>query len=309
MEVPVIQTEGLRKEFKDVVAVESLDLGLEEGEIYGFLGPNGAGKTTTIKMVLGLTRPTAGRTLIHGIDPFEYPVAAREGIGYLPEIVTLYDNLTARQTLEFFAEVKGASREEVPDWLERVGLGDAVDRKVGKFSKGMMQLLAVSQALIGEPTLLIMDEPTGGLDPRNTRMVREMIRAANDNGTTVFFSSHILSEVQEIADRVGILSRGRLVGEDSPRNLSNLLDVRPLLFVWLYEPNPEAREIVEAVPGVASVHARNAFLRIECPEEARGDIVTALSKAGIRVKDFRTEEPSLEEVFMKLTDEHGRQAA
>jgi ABC-2 type transport system ATP-binding protein len=304
----VIETQGLRKVFKDVVAVEGLDLSLREGEIYGFLGPNGAGKTTTVKMILGLTFPTAGITRIRGLDVFEDPVEARTGIGYLPENVSFYDNLTARQTLEFFAEAKGAPREEVSPWLKRVGLEDAMDRKVGKFSKGMTQLLAVSQAFIGEPDLLILDEPTGGLDPRWTRTVRELIREVNDNGTTVFFSSHILSEVQELCDRVGILSAGRMVGEDSPRNLSDLLDVQPLLFIWLFEPNPKAKPIVEGVSGVTTVHMKGDFLRIECPEEARGEIVTALAREGIKVRDIRTEEPSLEEVFMKLTSEHGGRA-
>ena len=301
----VLETRGLRKVFKDVVAVKGLDLSLRTGEVYGFLGPNGAGKTTTIKMVLGLTFPTAGTARIGGIDVLADPVAARTGLGYLPENVAFGENLTGRQTLAFFAEAKGAPPESVLPALEQVGLGDAADKKVGKFSKGMRQLLGVAQAFLGAPRLLILDEPTNGLDPIKTRLVREMIREANGNGATVFFSSHILSEVQEVCDRVGILSRGVLVGEDRPENLSALLHIRPVLIVSLFEPAPAARRTAEGVAGVWAVREEDAAIRVECPTDVRGEVLAAIAREGIKVKDVRTEEPSLEEVFVRLTAKGG----
>ena len=301
----VLETRGLRKVFKDVVAVQALDLSLRRGEVYGFLGPNGAGKTTTIKMVLGLTFPTSGTARLQGIDVFADPVAARTGLGYLPESVAFYENLTARQTLAFFAEAKGAPKDSVPFALERVGLTEAIDKRVGRFSRGMRQLLGIAQAFLGEPRLLILDEPTIGLDPIKTRLVREMIREVNSNGTTVFFSSHILSEVEEVCDRVGVLSAGALVGEDSPGNLSALLDVRPALIVSLFEPSASARRIAESVPGVLAVRETDGVLRVECPKDVRGEVLAAIAREGIRVKDIHSEEPSLEEVFVRLTARRG----
>ncbi|MCJ2554969.1 MAG: ABC transporter ATP-binding protein, partial [Candidatus Thermoplasmatota archaeon] len=187
---------------------------VKRGEIYGFLGPNGAGKTTTLKMILGLTYPDEGDVLIDGIDLSQRPHEIKRRIGFLPERLAFYNNLTALQTLEFFASLKGHSQEGLSELLDSVGLRKFAEKKVGTFSKGMVQLLGVAQALMGSPSLLLLDEPTTGLDPNWTRVVKDRVLKANKEGATVFFSSHLLTEVQELAGRVGILNRGKLIVED-----------------------------------------------------------------------------------------------
>ena len=183
----VIETVDLTKRFKDVLAVDSLSLSVQKGEIFGFLGPNGAGKSTTIKMVMGLFHPTSGSAYINGKPAGPDSVELRQDIGFLPERISFYDNLTPTQTLNFYCELRGADKSIVPSLIREVGLEHAADRKVGTFSKGMVQLLGVAQAMIGNPSIYIMDEPTGGLDARWVKAVRDKIRALNEQGATIIF--------------------------------------------------------------------------------------------------------------------------
>jgi ABC-type multidrug transport system ATPase subunit len=187
----VIETVDLTKRFKDVLAVDSLSMKVRKGEIFGFLGPNGAGKSTTIKMVMGLFHPTSGSAFINGKLAGPDSVELRRDIGFLPERISFYDNLTPIQTLDFYCELRGADKSVVPSLIKEVGLEHAANRKVGTFSKGMVQLLGVAQAMIGNPSIYIMDEPTGGLDARWVKTVRDKIRTLNEQGATIIFSSHI----------------------------------------------------------------------------------------------------------------------
>ncbi|MFT4946948.1 MAG: ABC-2 type transport system ATP-binding protein, partial [Natronomonas sp.] len=199
-----IELNGLTKRYGSLVAVDNLDLRIEEGEVFGFLGPNGAGKSTTINIILDFVKPTAGQARVFDMDCQQQGQDLRHRIGVLPEGYDVYDRLTGRQHLEFAIESKNAT-DNPQELLERVDIADAADRKASGYSKGMAQRLILAMALVGDPDLLILDEPTTGLDPNGAREIREIIREENSRGTTVFFSSHILSQVEAVCDRVGIL--------------------------------------------------------------------------------------------------------
>jgi ABC-2 type transport system ATP-binding protein len=209
-----IEVQSLTKRYGSLHAVRDLELTVERGEVFGFLGPNGAGKSTTIDILLDFIRRTEGEVSVLGYDPEENPRAVRERIGVLPEAGGFYRRDTARDHLRFAIEMKRA--DDDPDaLLERVGLSDAADRPVGGFSKGMRQRLGVAIALVGTPGLIILDEPLGGLDPSGARRLREIVCAERDRGAAVFFSSHIMDQVEAICDRVGILHDGELVAVDT----------------------------------------------------------------------------------------------
>ena len=214
----VIETHSLTRRFGKVEAVQNLGLTVEEGEIYGFLGPNGAGKTTTISLLLGLVSPTSGDAQLFGQSISDTDRDIYRRVGVLPAHADLYDRLTARKHLEFVIRVKGADADPQV-LLDRVGLEDAIDRKAGEFSTGMAQRLKLAMALVGEPELLILDEPTNGLDPNGAREMRQIITEENDRGATVFFSSHRMNQVEAVCDRVGILNDGQLIVENSPDKL------------------------------------------------------------------------------------------
>jgi ABC-2 type transport system ATP-binding protein len=216
VEPTVIETSGLTKRYGRQVVVESLTLTVREGEIFGFLGPNGAGKTTTILMLLGLSEPTAGTVRVCGIDPTREPVRVKRIVGYLPENVGFYDDMTAVQNLLYVARLNGIpdreARPKIAGLLERVGLATDAHKRVGAYSRGMRQRLGIAEVLLKDPRLVILDEPTLGLDPDGTLRMLDMIRTlSRERGLTVFFSSHLLDQVERISDRVGILLRGRLV--------------------------------------------------------------------------------------------------
>ena len=296
----VIETHNLSKKFKEVQAVDNLNMKVPRGEIFGFLGPNGAGKTTTIKMILGLTHPTSGGVTINGMKASSGSVDIRRDMGFLPERISFYDNLTPNQTLDFFCGLKGADKSVVPELITEVGLHDARDRKVGTFSKGMTQLLGVAQAMIGSPSIYILDEPMGGLDPRWVKIVREKIRMLNEQGATIMFSSHILSEVENLCHRVGIISKGRLVAEDTIANISQFLHMKPRLEIEILGLDGKVPERIPDIPGVEDVSAKDDVLSVICRPEARMKVLSALEEMGMTVHDFKTIDPSLEDAFVKL---------
>jgi len=296
-----IETRNLSKRFKDVQAVDSLYMSVKRGEIYGFLGPNGAGKTTTIKMIMGLIQPTHGNIFLNGIridDGFN--VEHRRHTGYLPEQVAFYRNLTPVQTLNFFCELKGVDRSIVVPLIDEVGLTGAIHRKVGTYSKGMVQLLGIAQAMIGDPSVYIFDEPMGGLDARWVKVTRDKIRNLNKQGATVLFSSHNLSEVQALCDRVAIIDEGKLLAVDTVPNLSKRLHIMPQLEITVPGLGGRVPEAVFNVPGVETAEAEGDKLLVTCDTDARMDVMTALKEAGVEIRDFRTIEPSLEDAFVKM---------
>ena len=305
-----IELNGLTKQYGSLTAVQNLNLQIPEGEIFGFLGPNGAGKSTTINMILDFVKPTAGSARVFGMDCQQQSKALKRRIGVLPEGYDVYDRLTGLQHLEFVIDSKGA-RDDPQELLERVGLATDGDRKAGDYSKGMAQRLTLAMALVGEPDLLILDEPTTGLDPNGARQIREIIREENDRGATVFFSSHILGQVEAVCDRVGILREGDLVADDS---IQGLRDAVPGGEVLVVEGNGFTDDVVSTVRafgGVQTVEVRrtDTVIAIGVDEEAsKTAILDGIEETDATVSDFSTEEASLEDLFAAYTNEGGVQA-
>jgi ABC-2 type transport system ATP-binding protein len=296
-----IELGGVEKRFGDVVALDGLDLTVEEGEIFGFLGPNGAGKSTTINVLLDFVRPDTGRVSVLGHDARAETVAVRRRTGVLPEGFDVYDRLRAREHVAFAADSKGADAD--PDAvLERVGLGDAADRKAGGFSTGMRQRLALAMALVGEPDLLVLDEPSSGLDPNGAREMREIVRAERDREATVFFSSHVLGQVEPVCDRVGILRDGELVTEDSIEGLRAKSGEGTTLEVEVEAVPDGAVEAVGAVEGVTDVRVEGTTVVVDCSGDVKVAALDALESAGAEVRDFTTREASLEDLFAAYTE-------
>ncbi|EMA51063.1 ABC transporter ATP-binding protein [Halococcus salifodinae] len=297
-----IELDGVTKRFGDVTALENCDLDVHEGEIYGFLGPNGAGKSTTINILLDFIRPTAGSARVLGHDAQAESQQIRERVGVLPEGFDVYNRLTGRQHLEFAINSKGS--DDDPDALaERVGIADAIDRKAGGYSKGMAQRLVLAMALVGQPDLLILDEPSTGLDPNGAREMREIIRAERDRGATVFFSSHILGQVDAICDRVGILRGGELVAEDTVEGLRDATSAEATLVVEVDRLPDGVLEEVRALPSVSDVSAEGTTIRASCDDSAKTKVLGTIEDSGATVEDFSTEDASLEELFASYTND------
>jgi len=298
-----IVVQGLTKKFKDLTAVDNLSFTIRRGEIFGFLGPNGAGKTTTIKSILRLLHANNGRITINGKDMRTDEIAIKKQIGYLPERVAFYDNLTPVQTLSFFCELKHVDKSVITPLLKDVGLEEAKDRKVGTFSKGMVQLLGVAQVMIGNPSIYILDEPMGGLDARWVKIIRDKIRMLNERGATVIFSSHILTEVENLCHRVAIINRGRLIAEDTVVNLNKYLRIKPRLEISVPGLNGVVPEVIKNLPGVEASSATGDTLYVTSESVVRSKVITALEKAGFSIGGIKTKEPTLEEAFVKLISE------
>ncbi|GAB7019223.1 ABC transporter ATP-binding protein [Halostagnicola bangensis] len=299
-----IEANALTKSYGQTVALDDLTFEVQEGEVFGFLGPNGAGKSTTINILLDFVRPTAGSASILGLDVQSDSKEIRSRIGVLPEGYETYDRLTGRQHLEFAIESKEAT--ETPDeLLERVGILDAADQKTGGYSKGMAQRLLLAMALVGEPELLVLDEPSTGLDPNGAREMRELIREVNDRGTTVFFSSHILEQVEAVCDRVGIVRDGEMVAVDSIEGLRDSVSSSTVLRVSVDRVTDDVLAGVRSLSGTGTVETRTQngeqTLLVEC-DGSKTAVLEAVENTGVTVQDFATEEASLEEVFHSYTE-------
>ena len=300
---PVLQTANLTKTFGGIDAVQGLDLTVRQGEIYGFLGPNGAGKTTTIHMILSLVRPTSGQIWLFGDEVDASASTPRERIGVLPGHGGLYDNLTAREHLEFVARIKQVDID--PEYFcERVGLASAVDQQAGGFSTGMRQRLKLAMALVGDPELLILDEPTRGLDPNGARQMRQLIEAENEQGTTVFFSSHILGQVEQTCDRVGILDNGSLVAEDTISELRTQLSEPNTLQVTFETPLDDACSHVDTWDGVVSSDVDGNIIELVLEERRVTNEVLAelCTTAEPSVQSVSTEGQTLGDLFATYTE-------
>jgi ABC-2 type transport system ATP-binding protein len=304
----VIELDGVTKRFGDVVAVDDLSFEVERGEVFGFLGPNGAGKSTTINMILDFVRPTAGEISVLGMDAREESEAIRARSGVLPEGYDVYDRLTGRQHLEFAIESKAVEAD--PDEIfERVGLDqEDVDRTAGGYSKGMKQRLVLGMAIVGEPDLLILDEPSTGLDPNGARLMRDIVREESDRGATVFFSSHILGQVESVCDRVLILQEGDVVAVDSVEGLRSATDADTTLLVTVGQSDRElAADAVRGLDAVSSVTTDDDQVVVNLDGEAKMEVLNAIEDEGIEVENFETREASLEDLFAAYTEEDAQE--
>jgi polyether ionophore transport system ATP-binding protein len=283
-----IRTEGLSKRYGETLALDGLELTVERGDVYGYLGPNGAGKTTTIRLLLGLLRPSGGRAELFGLDAWSDPVAAHRSLAYVASEPFLWPGLTAVETLEFLALVRGGTDTSYRDLLlERFQLDR--DKKVRALSHGNRQKVQLIAAFASRAELLILDEPTGGLDPLMEMAFRETVREAKEGGQTVFLSSHILSEVEAVCDRVGILRAGKLVDEGTLAELRHLSS--QTVEVTFDGRVPELPQF----PGIEVSQAGANALRFEVSGSV-GPLIAAL--ADYPVAELRSREPSLEEIFL-----------
>ncbi|MFW6436290.1 MAG: ABC transporter ATP-binding protein [Halococcoides sp.] len=297
----VIDIDGLVKQYGSLTALDDVSLTVESGEVFGFLGPNGAGKSTTINILLDFVRPTAGSARVFGMDAQEKGVAIRKRTGVLPEGYQVYERLTAREHLEFVAESKHAEMDPNAV-LDRVGLGDAIDRKAGGYSKGMRQRLALGMALVGDPDLLILDEPSTGLDPTGVKEIRDVVHEEKERGTTVFFSSHILSQVEAVCDRVAILHEGHLAAVDTIDGLREAAGQQARMSVRGTGFTESAVDAVEALDGVTEV-VSNGDLECSVEPSAKLSVLETLEAEGVEIADFETGDSSLEDLFMYYTED------
>ena len=292
----VIETQELTKRYGEaIVAVDDLDLRVRRGEVYGFLGPNGAGKTTTLRMLLGLVRPTSGRAVVLGARPGAPAGLAR--IGAMIETPAFYPYLSGRDNLRVLARYAGVPEERVEAVLDQVSLTDRAADRSGKYSIGMKQRLGIAAALLKDPELLILDEPTNGLDPAGMVEMRAFIRSLGQGGRTVILSSQLMGEVEQVTDRVGVIRGGVLVAEGT---LEELRGGRASLRVRA-EPQPEAARLIRALPDVAEVTSVDGLLDVAVDPSRAATINRALVEGGIAVSELYAQKASLEDVFLELT--------
>jgi ABC-2 type transport system ATP-binding protein len=300
----VIESQNLTKRYGDFVAVDSINLMIGRGEVFGLLGPNGAGKTTTILMLLGLTEPSAGRIEVLGLDPARQPLSVKAGVGYLPDQVSFYDGLSARENLMYIARLNGLrradARERITTALAQVGLAEVADKRVGAFSRGMRQRLGVAEVLIKHPQLIIMDEPTLGLDPDAARDFLALIRDLKAEGITILLSSHLLHQVQAVCDRVALFHRGKIVIEGAVEELAQ----RVLGGAYRIHVEAEGPDDLEwtlgHLAGVAQIKRSGpARLDLEATRDLRPEVAQAIVTAGGKLLSLTAETPSLDEIYAR----------
>jgi ABC-2 type transport system ATP-binding protein len=309
----VIEVQHLTKRYGRVTAVDDVTFRVERGEILGFLGPNGAGKTTTMRVLTGYIPATSGRAMVAGFDVFEQPIEAKRRTGYLPETPPLYPEMTVREYLGFVAQIKcvpsGERKSRVDLSMEKTRVTDMAGRHCGKLSKGYRQRVGLAQALLHNPDVLILDEPTAGLDPKQIIETRELIKQlAGDH--TIVLSTHILPEVAQTCQRVVIINRGRVVAVDTPENLTRRLDGAQTMYVQLDGNASDAAAALARLAGVARVNEidrKEGFVGFEVESESgrdlRVDIARTVVNGGWGLLELRPVRMSLEEIFLQLTTE------
>ncbi|MDD2615234.1 MAG: ABC transporter ATP-binding protein [Methanosarcina sp.] len=308
-----IETIHLSKIFgkkNQIRAVDNLNLQVRKGEVFGFVGPNGAGKTTTMKMLIGLLEPSEGSGKVAGFDIIREVINIRERTGTLPEPAGFYDNLTARQNLRFYAKLYNMDskvrEQRVVKLLETVGLSRAIDQKIGGFSTGMRKRFGLAQALINEPSVLFLDEPTSGIDPLGAQMMRDLIKDLNQSkGVTVFLSSHSMEEVEEICDRIAIIARGKLLAVGSVEDLRDIIRAKEGVHYLLEVqdiPLSEVAESIKNVEGVQALEIQDRTLHVRAKTKLRTEIAKAVRQAGGTVSMFEEEEMNLQKLFLKIIE-------
>ncbi len=302
----VIQTRDLTKRYGDFTAVDRLNLTLSGGESYGFLGPNGAGKTTTLMMILGLIKPSSGKVCIFGKTLKDNPFQIKKRLGVMSESQSFYDEMSAWEYLMFFGrlyEVENAEKR-ARQLMERVNLWSFRDVYLGGYSTGMQRKLAFVRALLHSPEILILDEPVSGLDPYGIVQIREILNEEHAAGRTILISSHILSEIERTATRVGIIARGRLIFEDSMSRLHQQTSAHRKFEIDLVEVTPGMLQSIRGLPFVRDVSQKGGLIQVDTPvdQDYRGDLARALAGMGAVVQGMRALETTLEEAFITLTE-------
>lgn len=306
-----IVAEGLTRRFGDHIAVNQLDLTVEQGQVFGFLGPNGAGKTTTVRLLNGVLNANAGRATVLGFDVATQGVEIRKRTGVLTETPNLYEALTARENLRLFGDLYSVPERDLPkridSLLEELGLIERADERVGGYSKGMKQRLAIARALLHQPALLFLDEPTSGLDPAAARMVTSLIQTlSHQQGRTVFLCTHNLTEAQRLCQRVGVIDQGVLRAIGTPKELARQLWQKLRIEIDLHgEPSAEVRQALRRAPSVQGQNMEDGLLVLELDaEESIPDVISTITEAGGRIYHVTPREHTLEEIYFEIQENH-----
>ena len=309
---PVVEASGLVKRYGAATAVDGIDLSIRRGEIFGLLGPNGAGKTTTILMLLGLTEPSGGTVRVAGFDPVRQPLAVKRRVGYMPDSVGFYDNLTARHNLRYSARLMGLDPAEAEGRIEaalaKVRLADVADKRAGTFSHGMRQRLGLAEIWLKQAEVAILDEPTSGLDPQSTHEFLDMIRELRAEHVAVMISSHLLDQVQSVCDRVALFSRGRVVLQGTVRELAErVLGGHSVVIVEA--TGTGLKELLSGIPGVRRVtQEEDGRYRLLAERDVMPDIASKLIAHGAKLVQLSQIEPSLDAVYTHYFQEMSRAA-
>jgi ABC-2 type transport system ATP-binding protein len=295
----MIRTENLTKAYDGVKAVDSLSLSVDKGDVFGFLGPNGSGKTTTMGMMIGEIEPTSGQCFINEIDVLRHPLDVKRIIGYIPDGLGFYENLTARQNLKFFSEFydfkPDKAEKRIAELLEYVGLA-GVEKKTEGYSRGMKQRLGLAQALLNDPEVIFMDEPTNGLDPQGVMQVRNIIKDLASQGKTIFFSSHILEEVRHVSKTIGIISKGKLIAQGTLDDVKRKLQKEQMLTIVVKATGAIPQL---TTPGIVDVSYVDGTALIRARSDIRDEISDELVRNHVHIRELRMEERSLEDVFLE----------
>jgi ABC-2 type transport system ATP-binding protein len=314
MSAPVVEAKGLTKRYGSTVAVNGLDLQIEAGEVFGLLGPNGSGKTTTILMLLGLTEPSSGTVRVFGHDPLRDPLSVKREVGYMPDAVGFYDQLSARENLRYIAKLSGIAQSErearIEQALQRVRLAKVADRRVKTFSRGMRQRLGLAELVAKGSRLAILDEPTSGLDPQSTQELLQLISSFAKDGMTVILSSHLLSMVQSVCDRVALFREGKagLVGT-VPDIAGKVLG--GICIIDLEAEGADPEKVVGGIEGVRRVtRKKSGSVQIDADGDLRPEISKAIVAAGGSLKSLSMSQSSLDDVYVRYFEgEENREMA
>lgn len=314
----MIEIRNLTKKYGDHIAVDDISLDIKPGKVYGFLGPNGAGKSTTMNIITGYLAPTSGEVKIDGHDIYKEPEEAKACIGYLPEIPPLYVDMKVEEYLEFVAELKKVSKDNIKKEVERVinltRINDVSHRIINNLSKGYRQRVGMAQAIIGSPKIIILDEPTVGLDPNQIKEVRDLIKSlAGDH--TVILSSHILSEISETCSHVFIINKGKIIANNSIETLSNYFNSKQVLEIVAKGDLNKCKEVIEKIEDIESVSVENGTeegtinitVTAHYSKDVREEVSLALSSEKISIFEMKEDVKSLEDVFLQLTNEEGEE--
>lgn len=304
----MLKTRNLQKKYGNYHALDGLNMEIPDGALFGFVGPNGAGKTTTIKILTGLLRPDGGTVEIDGADALKEPRRMRDMIGYVPDTFGVYDNLKVSEYMDFFASCYGLeglkARGRCHTLLLQVGLGDKEDFFVDGLSRGMQQRLCLARALIHDPQILIMDEPTAGLDPRTRMEFKEMVKELHEQGKTILISSHLLTDLAEICTDIGIIDAGRMVVCGSMEEILNQLKASKPVIITVDQNREAALKLLKEHPLVKTISVREPEIMVGFTgtKQQESELLAQLVKAGVPVRSFMRERASLEAIFMQLTD-------
>ena len=311
---PIIHTEGLTKKYGSKAAVSDLNLDIYPGEIFGLLGPNGAGKTTTTLMLLGLSEPTSGKAWIDGKDCTREPIAVKRIVGYLPDNVGFYSDMTGRENLRFTGRLNGLPddliEKRIDELLEKVGMTEAADQKTGTYSRGMRQRLGVADVLMKDPKVVIMDEPTLGIDPEGMRELMELIRRlAADDGRTILISSHQLYQIQQICDRVGLFVEGNLVACGKIDELARSMQQEgvSILETAAFPDDTGFRELLQSLGNVESVERTGDFYVVRSRYDVKRELLRRSLDAGYTLSLIRQRENDLDEIYRRYFEEAGEE--